>query len=169
MKLIQLVPEDLFKYQIQVIEQNLPLIVENVKGSRKRFEGNRLKRIFERPEVFDKYTYYVTEEGLSSWRQICANKLNLKNHRGDVPNIDGTRLINEFKRISKANLEERINMLTADHKKVNDILIRKKGKIDNETAEIIFPITKQATLMAGVAMSDHDKAGARIWSRTCHK
>lgn len=161
MKLVQLVPEDLFKHQIQVIELDLPLIVENTKGSRIRLEGDRVKQFFSRPEVFDKYSYFIHQEDLNKWRQICANRINHPNHKGDVPNIDGARLIGEFRRLSELSLADRINLLSTDHRRLNATLTEKRGRIDGETAEIVFPITKTATLMAGVAMSDHNRTNEK--------
>ena len=136
MKVIQLDSEYIFKHQVQIIEQDLPLIVENVKGSRRRMRKERLKAFLAHPGVLDKYNFYITEEYTRLWQRICTTKYNfpVDDNLGSIPNLDGSKLINEFKRISQTPLKDRIDHLTLNHNRLNDVLLRKKGRIDRETA-----------------------------------
>nr|WP_319777120.1 hypothetical protein [uncultured Sphaerochaeta sp.] len=163
MKVVQLDSEYIFKHQVQIIEQNLPLIVENVKGSRKRMREDRLKDFLAHPGVLDKYKFYISEDNIQLWRRICTTRLNfpVDDNLGSIPNLDGSKLISEFKRISSTPLKERINHLTYEHHMLNKMLLQKKGRIDREVAETVFPISKSATLMAGVAMSDKKRLNGK--------
>ncbi|MDC7219899.1 MAG: hypothetical protein PQJ59_08165 [Spirochaetales bacterium] len=161
MKVIQLDPEYIFKHQVQIIAQDLPLIVENVKGSRKRMQRERLKTFLGQPGVLDKYKFYITEDQIQLWRRICTTRYNfpIDDNRGKIPNLDGSKLISDLKRLSKTPIKERIDFLSMEHEKLNNILLEKKGRIDRDVAEVVFPISKSATLMAGASMSDHKDSG----------
>ncbi|MDC7222954.1 MAG: hypothetical protein PQJ60_04385 [Spirochaetales bacterium] len=161
MKVIHLDSEYIFKHQVQIIEQDLPLIVENVKGSRKRMQKSRLRDFLNHPGVLDKYKFFISEEDMPLWRRICTTRYNFPINEtvGALPNLDGSKLISEFMRIHDQSFKERINLLSLDHRKLNDVLTQKRGRIDLEVAETLFPISKTATLTAGVTMSDkkHEK------------
>ncbi|MBN2625721.1 MAG: hypothetical protein JXA95_03565 [Spirochaetales bacterium] len=161
MKAVQLDSEYIFKHQVQIIEQDLPLIIENTKGSRRRMQKERLKEFLTHPGVLEKYKFYITDDNIQLWRRICTTRYNfpVNDNLGSIPNLDGNKLITEFKRLSETSLAERINLLTTEHGQLNKMLLKKKGRIDREAAEEMFPISKSATLMAGVAMSDKKNGG----------
>jgi HD-GYP domain-containing protein (c-di-GMP phosphodiesterase class II) len=159
MKAIQLDPEYIFKHQVQIIEQDLPLIVENGKKVRRTIQKSRLREFLSHPGILDKYKFYISEDNINLWRRICTTRYNfpVDDKVGSVPNLDGSKLIAELKKVSETSLKERIDLLSHNHNELNNMLLLKKGEIDRETAEHVFPISKSATMMAGVAMSDRKK------------
>lgn len=161
MNSIEISKQNIKQHLLAINSSRINFLIRDKTGSIIRVDGKDFDRkMVEEDSSLDKI--YLDVDDLDLWQQICLTAAPLRGDKvvintiGPEENRDGERLKKKINELKEFSHKEKKQKLVDDFEILEKLIFKKKNNLDDELVEQLLPITKNASMIAGVTMCQGD-------------